>query len=410
MSKDYINIASELYSTPLMLDINKAEQLSRVFQAKINGEVVEETQMISSEAGSVSPSSDAISVIPVHGTLVRRGSSMKAISGLQSYTGLRNQLEAAFNSNSNAILLDIDSYGGAATGNQELVNYIIDMKAKTNKPVWAIANHFAMSAAYAIAVAADKIFVTPTAGVGSVGVIALHTDQSERNKKEGLKYTAIYAGKYKYDGNPNEPLSASAKKDIQENVDALYDNFVSLVSENRPMSENDVRATEAGVFAGQDAVDAGLADGVVRDIEEAMTRLTAISGGSINGAQAQSFTPNEETSMSNKTEVAAAESTTDTVVAEAVAQERDRVVAILNHPEAKGREAMAMKLVETGASVESAAELLAVAPVVEEKATENGLFDRLMESEADEDIGASDGESETDFDASWDAVIEKQFN
>ena len=404
MSKDYINIASELYGTPLMLDINKAEQLSRVFQAKINGKSIVETEMVSSQPTTVG--SDTLAVVPVHGTLVRRGGSMNALSGLQSYSGLRESLAAAFNSDVKGILLDIDSYGGAATGNQELVDYIVDMKAKTNKPVYAVANHFAMSAAYAIAVAADKIFVTPTAGVGSVGVIALHADQSARNKKEGLKYTAIYAGKRKYDGNPNEPLSDRAKSDIQAGVDSLYDDFVSLVSQNRPMSESEVRATEAGIYTGQDAVDVGLADGVVRDIEEAITRLAAVSG-SINGAQAQSTV--KETLMSDNKEVATAETTDTNAVAEAVAQERDRVVAILNHPEAKGREELAMKLVETGASVDSAAELLAVAPVKEEQATENGLFDRLMESEADEDIGVGDGESETDFDASWDAVIDKQF-
>ena len=404
MSKDYINIASELYGTPLMLDINKAEQLSRVFQAKINGNSIVDTVMVSSQPTTVG--SDTLAVVPVHGTLVRRGGSMNALSGLQSYSGLRESLAAAFNSDVKGILLDIDSYGGAATGNQELVDYIVDMKAKTNKPVYAVANHFAMSAAYAIAVAADKIFVTPTAGVGSVGVIALHADQSARNKKEGLKYTAIYAGKRKYDGNPNEPLSDRAKSDIQAGADSLYDDFVSLVSQNRPMSESEVRATEAGIYTGQDAVDVGLADGVVRDIEEAITRLAAVSG-SINGAQAQSTV--KETLMSDNKEVATAETTDTNAVAEAVAQERDRVVAILNHPEAKGREELAMKLVETGASVDSAAELLAVAPVKEEQATENGLFDRLMESEADEDIGVGDGESETDFDASWDAVIDKQF-
>ena len=101
------------------------------------------------------------------------------------------------------------------------------------KPMWAVANDLAASAAYALASSADRIWLTRTAGVGSVGVFALHADQSGLDGQAGVKYTYIYAGEKKTDGNPHEALSKSAKADIQDEVDRENDIFLATVARNR---------------------------------------------------------------------------------------------------------------------------------------------------------------------------------
>jgi capsid assembly protease len=204
---------------------------------------------------------DGIAVINVSGTLVKKASWMDAWSGLQSYEMIRSEFHDAIGDpRIQGVLLDVDSPGGEVGGLFDLAGEIF--AGRQQKPVYAIANDVAYSAAYAIASSAERLFLTSTGGVGSVGVIAIHVDQSSFDEKVGRKYTAVYAGAKKNDFNPHEPLSDSAKDDLQTQIDALYDMFVSLVSQNRQMKAALVRNTEAGLFYGAKAISAGLADQV----------------------------------------------------------------------------------------------------------------------------------------------------
>ena len=130
-----------------------------------------------------------------------------------------------------AILLQVDSPGGETTGCLELSDYIYSLRGA--KPIYAVADDFAFSAAYALTSAADKIFVTRMGAVGSVGVVVLHTEDSKFNDEQGFKYTYIFKGDRKVDGNPHEPLSERAEKDIQSEIDRQYDQFVATVARNR---------------------------------------------------------------------------------------------------------------------------------------------------------------------------------
>ena len=85
------------------------------------------------------------------------------------------------------------------------------LDARGTKPITAIANTLAASAAYWLATAADELVVTPSAEIGSIGVFAAHRDFSVALHNAGLKTTLISAGKYKVEANPFEPLSAEAR-------------------------------------------------------------------------------------------------------------------------------------------------------------------------------------------------------
>lgn len=162
--------------------------------------------------------------------------------------------------NVKVIVMNINSPGGEAAGNAETVKA---MRAMKTKPVIAVANEAAYSAAYALACVADEIYLPEAAGVGSVGVIAGMCDVTEMNKKDGVRVELITSGARKADGNPNIPISDEAIASLQERVDQLAGIFFDLVAESRGMSTEDVKALQAGCFYGDTAVQKGLADGVM---------------------------------------------------------------------------------------------------------------------------------------------------
>ena len=217
-------------------------------------------QPLAARSGSVSGNA-RIAVVPVLGPMVKRGSFLDSLFGFGNYEDVQARFDAAAADPSiDAILLEIDSPGGEAAGAFDLADRIF--AARGTKPVWAIANDSAFSAAYAIGSAADKLFLTRTGGVGSIGVLAAHVDQSGYDEKQGVKVTTITAGARKNDFNAHEPLSEDAAGFLQAEVNRLYGLFVDTVSRNRSLSSDAIRATEAGLFFGDDAVKAGLADGV----------------------------------------------------------------------------------------------------------------------------------------------------
>lgn len=218
-------------------------------------------QLVPTERRPYVVTSDGLAVINVFGSLVRRGDMVSAVSGLTTYPQLEDEfLDAVTNPAVKGILLDIDSPGGEAGGVFDLADQIYSQRGQ--KPIYAIADENMYSAAYAIGSAADKVFVSRTGGVGSVGVICLHVDTSEAEKDAGIKYTAIYAGDHKNDLSPHQPLDKEARQTVQEEVDRLGDVFVETVARNRGMSAASVRNTQAGCFFGPLAVNIGFADQV----------------------------------------------------------------------------------------------------------------------------------------------------
>ncbi|EJF86927.1 S49 family peptidase [Bartonella rattimassiliensis] len=215
-----------------------------------------------------------IAIIPVHGTLVRRGAWLGALSGLTSYEGLRASFrEAIAQPDVHAVLLDIDSGGGEAGGIFDLVEEFQTLSKQYNKPIWAHANEFACSAAYAIACSASQIWVARTSVVGSIGVVCAHLDQSRADEKQGLKWTFVFEGDHKTHGNPHEPLSDTAQIKMQADCALLYEMFVDWVAKNRPLSADAIRDTKTETFIGTQALELGLADaqGTLAQALEALT-------------------------------------------------------------------------------------------------------------------------------------------
>lgn len=314
MSAQIHRIASQFYNRPLLLLPSAAETISAFLSTRLragggkssnddSGESREFFRPTQSEAGafeSHSPrasrfygstpldaggrpmpfrrTADGVAIVTVVGELVNRGAWIGASSGLVSYEGLKVQVaSAAQDPNTRAILLDLESPGGEAVGAFEAAAAV--RAAAKSKPVVAIANGMAASAAYAIASGAGRIVASPTGMLGSIGVVGLHLDFSKYLAEEGVKPTLIFAGAHKVDGNPYEPLPDDVRAEWQQEINSFYDQFVSTVAAGRKgLSAEQIRATEARVFKGEAAVEAGLADSV-GTFEEVLAELSRGSSG-----------------------------------------------------------------------------------------------------------------------------------
>jgi len=176
--------------------------------------------------------------------------------------------EAANRPDIEAVFLDIDSPGGTVTGTPELAQAVAD--AGKQKPVYAFSSGLMCSAAYWVASQAQAIYVTPSARVGSIGVIQPIIDDSEAFKNAGLKVEVFAAGKFKSIGMPGVSLTDSQRECIQSNIaETAQDFHAAVLARGRKIP---AEAMEGQDFSGKQAQRMNLA-GVVRDRAEAMQRL-----------------------------------------------------------------------------------------------------------------------------------------
>lgn len=202
---------------------------------------------------------EGVGIIDVSGALVSR--PMGWCSPL-SYAEIAQSIDTMLaDDNVQSIVLRLDSPGGEASGMFDLSDHIYN--ARGIKPIIAAVDDMAYSACYGIASACDRIVLSRTSGIGSIGVVSYHVDQSEYNKQKGIKVEYLFAGDRKVDGNPDEPLSDTGREAMQAEINRLYDLFVETVARNRDIDFAAVRTTQASCYYGQNAIDAGLADSIM---------------------------------------------------------------------------------------------------------------------------------------------------
>jgi signal peptide peptidase SppA len=376
-------IASLVFNQPLLVDPTAAITLASGLAERFGVEPLAEidaSRFVGKPAGprgedgrtiNMYREQDGVALISVLGELVNRGAWIGASSGLTSYEGLDAQLAAAEDPRIRAVILDMNTPGGSASGAMETAARVRALAAK--KPVYAFVNGQAASAGYAIASGATRIVTTPSGVLGSIGVVWMHLDRSAQVEKSGVKPTLLTAGAYKADGHPLSALPDDARARIQGQIDQIYSLFVSTVAAHRPMTEDAVRKTEAGVFMGQAAVAAGVADAVgTLDDVFAMIRAdlsaarTTVNRGLPMTAENQITQATLDSAVATARTEAHAAGRSEGLSAgrsEGLAAERARISAILGHASAKGREPQAQHMAfKTGMSPEDAAAILEAAP------------------------------------------------
>lgn len=216
--------------------------------------------------------------IPVSGVIIPKAGAMDQMSGGTSAEALSRSIRsAAGNPDVSSIVLDIDSPGGAVDGIPELAAVIAQVNEQ--KPVVAVANTEALSAAYWLASQAGRIVASPSARVGSIGVISAHEDRSGQAEQKGISTTLVTAGKFKAEINPFEPLSDSGRAHLQATVDEFYGMFVKAVAEGRGATEAAVRSGfgEGRVVTATDAMKFGMIDEIAT-IDQVISQELATGG------------------------------------------------------------------------------------------------------------------------------------
>lgn len=265
------------------MEPNKMEQVADFAQAMLegragNGELFAQLAGESDKSDRPYAVVNDVAIIPVNGVIARRLNLFQAISGGCSTELVGKQIRQAANDDAvRAIVLDIDSPGGAVFGLNDLAGTIASVR-EAGKPVVAHTSELMCSAAYWIGSAAEEMICTADAQVGSIGVAAMHFDYSERDRKEGVRRTVLYAGHYKRLASDEKPLSEEGREYLQERVDHYYSLFVDAVARHRGISAEEVleKLADGSTHIGHEALKRGFVHSV-GNLEFAISRALELS-------------------------------------------------------------------------------------------------------------------------------------
>lgn len=436
MNLPFARIATRIFGAPLLVLPERAFAIADVFNKYVTGEHKlhamedhQETEQQRAEREQArrqvayagiqlqnkpekpyALTASGIALLPVIGTLVQRGSWMDAESGLQSYDNVASLLERSMSDpDVRAILFEVDSPGGEVGGLFDLAGRI--RAASKKKPIWSSAVESAYSAGYAILASGEHAYAALTGGVGSIGALMLHVDQSKRDSMMGYAYTYIASGTKKAEGNPHEPLSKGMLAWAQNEVNRTGELFARTVASYRSIQVEDVLATEAGLLTPLEAVDGGYIDGVAGLLEvAAMLDAELRQPGSTAATRSAARTSlQEKKAMTTKQEQDAAAQARaaelDVVRKEGKAEgaaegetkgraagvtaERERIAGILACEEASGRTKFALHLaLKTDSDLAAAKGLLAAA----QKETGGADFAAAMAKLGNPEVGVDGGD------------------
>lgn len=255
------NLLSALYGEVWGIEESALATINGLLLAKIAGKDVDIAAAVGNHKPRLGPVRGDVAVLQLFGPIVHRANDIEVLFGGTSTEAFGRVFDAMVeNPSIGAIILDVDSPGGTISGVPELSRKIFEARGK--KPIIAVANAVAASAAFWIASSADQLVITPSGFIGSVGVWIMHQDLSSMAEKLGIKVTYISAGKFKVEGNFFEPLGDEARKHLQSRVDDIHDEFVGALSRNRSVSRSKVLKGfgEGRTFGAEQALAAGMVD------------------------------------------------------------------------------------------------------------------------------------------------------
>ena len=213
---------------------------------------------------------NGIGTVSIEGPILRKpGLFARVLMGAVGSEEIGDALrEAGERDDIRAVFLDIDSPGGTVAGTPELATAVASINER--KPVYAFSSGLMCSAAYWIASQARAIYATPSAQVGSIGVVQAVIDDSAALASEGIKVEVFSVGKYKSIGAPGTPLTDDQRELIQSNLAEIAGEFhTAVLARGRSIP---AEAMEGQTFSGRQAQRFNLA-GMVPDRAEAMRRL-----------------------------------------------------------------------------------------------------------------------------------------
>jgi protease-4 len=206
-----------------------------------------------------------VAIIDVEGLILNaKTSSFLSGDGDNPVSLFRERLEAAAeDKHVKAVVLRINSPGGAVTASDIMYQDLLTFRQETCKPVVACMMDVAASGGYYLAMGSDVIFAHPTTVTGSIGVIMNLYDASGLFSMIGVASNPIKSGPNKDIGNFARPMTEAERVILQSMIDQFYGQFVKTVCDGRHMSEEQVRKLADGrIYTGMEAKELGLIDHV----------------------------------------------------------------------------------------------------------------------------------------------------
>jgi protease-4 len=205
-----------------------------------------------------------VAIIDVSGVIMNAHSSSLLASGDNPVSSFREKLDLArHDGRVKAVVLRINSPGGAVTASDIMYQELLKFRHDTGKPVVACLMDVAASGGYYLAMGCDQTYAHPTTVTGSIGVIMSLYNATSLFGKIGVTTDPIKSGPNKDIGNPGRPMTPEERTILQGMVNSFYDQFVHVVVEGRHLPEEQVRRLADGrVYTGIDAQKLGLVDRV----------------------------------------------------------------------------------------------------------------------------------------------------
>lgn len=209
---------------------------------------------------------DKIALIRIEGVIL---DSQVTLSELNKYKE---------NPSIKAILLRIDSPGGAVVPSQEIYEEVLRIRREGKTKVVASMGNIAASGGYYIAAASEKIVANPGTLTGSIGVIMELANLEGLLQKLGVESVVIKSGSHKGMGSPLRKMTEEERTLLQKLLDDVHTQFIQSVAQGRGLSEEKIRPLADGrVFTGRQAKEIGLVD-EVGDLREAIKIAAELSG------------------------------------------------------------------------------------------------------------------------------------
>lgn len=263
----YPHVVKAVTETPWAIRPEKLAAIRELAILKASGVRLTDEEIearVGGARGSRAPEmAGTVAVVPLYGVIFPKANLMTEMSGATSLQRFTDAFRSALNDPAvTGIVLDVDSPGGLTDMVTETASEIRGSRGR--KPIVAVANVDAGSAAYWIAAQADEMVVSPSGSVGSIGIYTAHDDISGAQEKLGVKTTLVSAGKHKVESSPFAPLSDEARAHLQARVDDMYGMFVRDVAKGRGVPVDDVRSGfgEGRMVTARAAVEQGMADRV----------------------------------------------------------------------------------------------------------------------------------------------------
>ena len=212
-----------------------------------------------------------VAVVKLHGPITPMPSPMsRPTISLQT---AESALTRAFSQERlSAVVLSINSPGGAPTQSALVADRIRGLAAEKDVPVLAFCEDVAASGGYWLACAADEIYAHQTSVVGSVGVVSATFGMTGLMEKLGVERRVYTAGANKVRLDPFRPEKEEDVRWLRGLQDELHGQFTDWVRERRgdrlTGSAEDLFSGE--VWTGAKAAELGLVDGLgtLREIVE----------------------------------------------------------------------------------------------------------------------------------------------